>query len=266
MREKIIGYFVEFSLQKGIVIIILLTGISTSAIAALVRRFFMYTFEISSLQIVIVLCIMVFLSFLSLYVYKRSNFKKKYQEGEKVVLSTERVPIMSVGKYNFLTNKVFCSWSAGNIIHDKCYQLFKILYMAIYGIGAKYGNSDVSKDFIKDNIVATGWNVDEAPDLHEYFRVLEPGDIVYIKSCSYSSNIQIKGIGIITDDRVLTTTDGHDLIEIGRNVKWISSKWFMIKRPDDQKNNVRANTIYREFHPEIIDQIMNIVNRFLYNN
>ncbi|MVN92677.1 hypothetical protein [Mucilaginibacter aquatilis] len=133
--------------------------------------------------------------------------------------------------------------------------------MAIYGIGAKYDTTDISAIFLKENFVATGWDDFDAPDLHEYFKVINPGDIVYIKSCSYSSDITVKGVGIVTNDELLTSKR-HSRIEIGRNVKWIYKNWFVIDRPSEGKNNVRANTIYREFHPDIIAEIMRVYNRY----
>ncbi|MGG5902585.1 hypothetical protein [Sphingobacterium daejeonense] len=138
--------------------------------------------------------------------------------------------------------------------------------MAIYGIGANYNGIDVSSDFIKNGIIGTGWRDYDAPDLHEYFRTLDPGDIVYIKSCSYSSNITIKGIGIVSDEKILTYTHTSSLIEIGRNVKWIDTSWLKVNRPALQKNNVRGNTIYREFHPELISVVTKIVNDYFTNN
>lgn len=131
--------------------------------------------------------------------------------------------------------------------------------MAIYGIGANYSGTDVSADFIRHGIIGTGWDDYEAPDLHEYFRALEPGDIVYIKSCSYSSNIAIKGIGIVIDGILLDDTHSSSLLEIGRNIKWINTSWLKVSRPSQQKNNVRGNTIYREFHPDLIVLITKIV-------
>jgi hypothetical protein len=125
--------------------------------------------------------------------------------------------------------------------------------MAIYGIGAKYETEDVSSEFIEESVIGTGWSENDAPDIHEYFKILEPGDIVYIKSCSYSSNITVKGIGLVVDDEILGSSE---LLEIGRNVQWLTSEWFTIEKPEKNKNNVRANTIYREFDPEIIAQIM----------
>ena len=134
--------------------------------------------------------------------------------------------------------------------------------MAIYGIGANYDGDDVSEDFIADSIIGTGWDDADAPDLHEYFREISPGDIVYIKSCSYSSNITVKGIGIVLDEVILDISY-NSMVHIGRNVKWIHTEWFKMQRPANQKNNVRGNTIYREFHPELIDQIMKVVNLYL---
>lgn len=133
--------------------------------------------------------------------------------------------------------------------------------MAIYGIGANYDGHDVSQIFIRDGIVATGWDDVSAPDLHEYFAEINLGDIVYIKSCSWSSGITVKAIGIIQDDQVLTTASGHPQIEIGRNVKWIYTTPFVLAKPLNQKNNVRANTIYREFHTDVIAAIMSTVNK-----
>lgn len=131
--------------------------------------------------------------------------------------------------------------------------------MAIYGIGARYyGWKDMSSEFIDNKIVGIGWDYYDAPDLHEYLTILEPGDIVYIKSCSFSSNITVKGVGFIVDNEIVK---GITLsISIGRNVHWISDDHFIIPRPPHQKNNVRNNSIYQEFHPLVIKKIMDIVD------
>lgn len=131
--------------------------------------------------------------------------------------------------------------------------------MAIYGIGAfYYGNTDVSGDFVSNNIIGTGWSISDAPELHTYFRTLKVGDIIYIKAAwGGSKSITIKAIGIIRDDEILNTTHNH-LTEIGRNVKWVSTSTFSVPKPNE-KNNVRSNTVYEEFHPilqrEIISRI-----------
>lgn len=54
--------------------------------------------------------------------------------------------------------------------------------MAIFGIGANFNNQDVSDIFISGSFIGIGWNVKDAPDLHEFIKSLKVGDIIYIKS------------------------------------------------------------------------------------
>jgi hypothetical protein len=127
--------------------------------------------------------------------------------------------------------------------------------MAIFGIGAYYDGTDVSEDFINNNIVGTGWTVTDAPELHEYFSTLKVGDLIYIKAAfGGSKDITVKGIGVITDNTLLTSA--HNILtEIGRNVKWLSTEKFIIPRPIE-KNNVRSNTVYEEFHPFVQGELI----------
>jgi hypothetical protein len=131
--------------------------------------------------------------------------------------------------------------------------------MAIYGIGTKISHRQVIDQFFQLNIAGTGWHVDDAADIHELFRSLQVGDIVFLKSCSYSSDITIKGVGIVADNMILQSYH-YGLIEIGRNIRWLSQNEFRISRPTNTKNNVRGNTIYQEFHPDVVAEIMNEVN------
>lgn len=123
--------------------------------------------------------------------------------------------------------------------------------MAIYGIGA-YFSSDVSNDFIANNLVGTGWSLKDAPELFQFMKSLKVGDIVYIKSFSpASSDLIIKGIGIIKDDVVVS----NSIVKCGRNVIWKNTNQLRVAKPQE-RNNVRANTMYEEFHPEIQDFVM----------
>lgn len=118
--------------------------------------------------------------------------------------------------------------------------------MAIFGIGAFY-DRDVSQDFVKENLVGIGWDVTDAPELHRFIISLKVGDIVYIKSYPPSSqDIIVKAIGIIIDDNIMA----NNLVSCGRNVRWLYTQEFRIPKPQE-KNNVRANTLYEEFHPEV---------------
>ncbi len=124
--------------------------------------------------------------------------------------------------------------------------------MAIYAIGAYY-DDDVSGEFIANNIAGPGWDSVQAPELHQFVRSLKVGDIVYIKSASPSSpDIIVKGIGVITDDQVITTST---VVSAGRNIKWLVTENFRIPKPAE-KNNVRLNTMYEEFHPVVQSAIL----------
>lgn len=131
--------------------------------------------------------------------------------------------------------------------------------MAIFGIGAYYGE-DVSAKFINHAIAGPGWSQGEAPELFQYIASLKVGDIVYIKSCSAGSkDIHVKGIGFVADHKLLTNEeDTKGIVSAGRRINWINRKKFTVPKPKE-KNNVRSNTIYEEFHPEIQQVIMSKV-------
>ena len=127
--------------------------------------------------------------------------------------------------------------------------------MAIFGLGAYY-DTDVSPEFIRAGLVGTGWREADAPEIHRFVRTLKVGDIVYIKSFPPgSASIFVKGIGIVEDDSVLSGAETEELVQIGRRVRWMSTDTFEIPRPTE-RNNVRANTIYEEFHPVVQRAIM----------
>ena len=130
----------------------------------------------------------------------------------------------------------------------------------MFGIGAHYkGTGDVSTQFIKQNLAGCGWNASEAPDLHQFFKSLSVGDIVYLKSYIPKKTgeiiFSILAIGFIRDDAILDAKSTERLVEVGRNVDWKVKGEFRIPAPEG-KNNVRANTIYQEFHPEVQAEII----------
>jgi hypothetical protein len=127
--------------------------------------------------------------------------------------------------------------------------------MAIFGIGAYY-DEDVSQDFINAKIVGVGWNSTDAPELHQFIRALRVGDIVYIKAYSpRSADIVVKAVGLVVDDVIRTAQDTNGLVQVGRNVTWLRTTELRIPKPHE-KNNVRANTMYEEFHPDVQKAIL----------
>lgn len=129
--------------------------------------------------------------------------------------------------------------------------------MAIFGVGAYY-DYDVSDHFLTNNLVGVGWGKDDAPELQQYFISLKVGDIVYIKAAFGGADITVKGIGVISDNVLLNSEDTNNLVTSGRNVKWLNKSHFKIPRPKE-KNNVRSNTVYEEFHPEVQKRIIELI-------
>lgn len=122
--------------------------------------------------------------------------------------------------------------------------------MAIYAIGAYYDH-DVSPDFIRHNLAGVGWSSTDAPELHKYVASLKVGDIVYLKAASPSSpDIIVRGIGIVRDDTLLDAVATSNLVQAGRNIVWKFTQEFRIPKPRE-RNNVRLNTLYEEFHPDV---------------
>jgi len=125
--------------------------------------------------------------------------------------------------------------------------------MAIFGIGSHFGGiGNVADKFIADGVAGSNWEDWEAPDIHQIIGSLKVGDIIFIKSCSASSkSIYVGAIGFIKDTEILTAKQ-ISYFEIGRNILWkYTGKEFPIPKPPHGKNNVRSNTIYQEFHPDV---------------
>ncbi|MDR1419473.1 MAG: hypothetical protein LBI86_03785 [Treponema sp.] len=131
--------------------------------------------------------------------------------------------------------------------------------MALYGFGSDI-EGDVTNDFIQQNIAGIGWSKNDAPDLHQLVRSLKAGDIVYLKKAAFNTDIYVKAVGIITDDTILGNT-ACPVIQIGRNVRWISDCNFTISKPGNEKNNVRSNSVYEEFHPDVQKKILGVFPR-----
>lgn len=126
--------------------------------------------------------------------------------------------------------------------------------MAIFGIGATYGNNDVSQNFIANNVACVGWNITEAPALHEILRCLKVGDIIYIKTAPIGQGIRVKAVGIVTDNSIQQIED----LGTGVSVRWIWSGYENIGVVDD-KYNVRNNTLYEEFNKEVQTFVLNLI-------
>lgn len=130
--------------------------------------------------------------------------------------------------------------------------------MAIFGIGATYGNDDVSQNFITNNVACVGWGITEASALHEILRYLKVGDIIYIKTAPIGQGIRVKAVGIVTDN----TLQQINNLGTGVSVRWIWDGYENIGTIDD-KYNVRNNTLYEEFNKGVQTFVLNLIFQML---
>jgi len=126
--------------------------------------------------------------------------------------------------------------------------------MAIFGIGATYGNNDVSTEFIDNGVACVGWDQEEASALYEILRFLKLGDIIYIKSAPIGQGIRIKAIGIVKDNTLKQVQN----LGTGVSMNWIWTGHENIGTIED-KYNVRNNTLYEEFNRDVQEKILELL-------
>jgi len=126
--------------------------------------------------------------------------------------------------------------------------------MAVFAFGANYDGKDVFNDFINNNCVGIGWSYKDNTSGHNMIRTMKAGDIVYIKNCNMGSDITVRAIGIIKD---FDYKKIPGVAEIARHVKWLNTNSFVVSNPKNtDKNNVRSNSVYEEYNPNIIAEII----------
>ncbi len=126
----------------------------------------------------------------------------------------------------------------------------------MYGLGAMYGKSDMSKQFIAHRVACIGWGVNEAPALYMMLRKVKVSDFIYIKSISIANKeLIIKAVGVVVDDKIEDYSYGN-----GVNVIWLWTGEEKIKLDDLMyKNNVFNNTLYEEHNLELQQKILGLV-------
>lgn len=125
--------------------------------------------------------------------------------------------------------------------------------MAIYGIGAKYGDEDVSNQFIENGIACVGWDEEQSPTLHSILRHIKVGDIIYIKSHPPNIGLIVKAVGIVTDTNIVRNDD----LGNGITTRWIWTGEDRIGKFED-KYPVRNLTLYEEYNFEIQSRVLQL--------
>ncbi len=131
--------------------------------------------------------------------------------------------------------------------------------MAIYGIGADWSGENKVEEFLNQEKVCIEWWPDEAPSLYKILKQIKIGDIFYIKP-SLPGRLIIKAIGFVIDDEPTSYNEEakeHSIYNCIR-VKWIRVGEEDLGKIND-KYNIRNNTIYEEFNPEIQTKIVKMI-------
>jgi hypothetical protein len=128
--------------------------------------------------------------------------------------------------------------------------------MAIFGVGAYYdGERDVTDAFLAEGIACVGWPEHDAPALHTLLRRVQIGDIAYIKAHPPGRELIVKAVGIVTQDAV------REHAELGRciQVRWIWTGNEVFHEADNERYNVRNNTLYEEMSPAFRTNVLNLL-------
>ena len=136
--------------------------------------------------------------------------------------------------------------------------------LRVWGMGARWGNKSMVKEFLEKGYAGIGWLEDEAPSLYSMIREIRAGDIIYIKSfVRKNCSLHIKAIGKVLSTKV---SDSDYFRGKDRHIS-IQVEWFNENELDivydfslntdkngkiDFRNNVYNNTLYREYSDKII--------------
>lgn len=140
--------------------------------------------------------------------------------------------------------------------------------MAVWGIGAKFNNSDTDlmPDFLNREIAYVGYNRETASDIFRVLDSIKKGDLIYIKS-TYKDILYIKAIGIVKNDKIeaFSAFENPNDNVYGIKVKWLIELPKCEKFPfgKDRHYNVFKNTVYEELNDDVLDFVTTqIINKF----
>lgn len=135
--------------------------------------------------------------------------------------------------------------------------------MAVYGIGAMYdGSVDQTDIFVQLGVACVGWTERSAPAIYAQMRSVKAGDIFFIKSFAPTAGLHIKAVGIVTDPTFRPITDA---LGWGISVRWLplpeGRGRIVIGALQDHSDYMRRGTLYEEFNPTVIREIIDMLSR-----
>jgi hypothetical protein len=128
--------------------------------------------------------------------------------------------------------------------------------VAIFGVGAYYDNErDVTQAFLDQGVACVGWPERDAPALYTLLRRVQTGDIVYVKAHPPGRELIVKAVGIVTEDAVRE----HPDLGRGIRVRWMWTGNEVFHEADNERYNVRNNTLYEEMSPAFRTNVLNLL-------
>lgn len=132
--------------------------------------------------------------------------------------------------------------------------------MKIWGIGANWGGKSMLSEFQSKSAVGIGWSEENAPALYAMMSEIEMGDLIYVKSFVIRGSIlKIKAVGEVENvafSKPNVFGDNHKTVK----VRWKAGSFCQVIShtitPAERKYNVYGNTLYREYNPSIISEII----------
>lgn len=130
--------------------------------------------------------------------------------------------------------------------------------MAIFGIGADWDGDHKLDEFIADAKACIGWWPHDTEASYNLLKTIKAGDFIYIKSTP-PGELRIKAVGVVIDSSRSSYDNNAMQNNVFNclNVKWLwHGKVIILSKnsnpplPTD-KYNVRNNTLYEEFNPDI---------------
>ena len=138
--------------------------------------------------------------------------------------------------------------------------------MAIFGMGSKWGDNELTESFFEREKITIGWNEGNGNDVHYLLASIKIGDLIYIKSNRPGSrDLKIKGIGIVNENFIeylknngISAKNFIEADSLTISVRWIHKQEFLIEIPKEmgKLTNIRATTLYEEYLPFVQKKII----------
>ena len=130
--------------------------------------------------------------------------------------------------------------------------------MAIYGIGATYGDEgDVSPEFLARQAAYIGWDEADAPYFHQMFRRITVSDILFIKSYPPQQGLIIKAVGVVTEPQFVAGADDMG-VKVGVDWRWTRGP-LLIGPLNDKADFMRRGSLFEELNPALQRRVMSLI-------